>query len=184
MFVFAMLIAQVIVFLHFETPNFHICGNIFIYFMFIHLSNTYLEWLMKWLEARVVQIFDSWKCLIPFNLLHETLMNKHICQILEGMYLIFQRNPFPSMWQMFKIFIPTCHMEGNGYICFFSFFFSFPFTYQLGTWAIKVSNVWRTIITFFWNTLAIWSIPTCTISCENKNTHFKIGLNFYVWASI
>jgi hypothetical protein len=58
MFVFAMLIAQVIVFLHFETPDIHICGNIFIYFMFTHLSNTYFEWLMKWLEAKVVQIFD------------------------------------------------------------------------------------------------------------------------------
>jgi hypothetical protein len=58
MFVFAMLIAQVIVFLHFETPNFHICGNIFIYFMFTHLSTIYLEWLMKWSKARVVQIFD------------------------------------------------------------------------------------------------------------------------------
>jgi hypothetical protein len=54
MFVFAMLI----VFLHFETSNFHIYGNIFIYFMFTHLSNIYLEWLMKWPEARVVQIFD------------------------------------------------------------------------------------------------------------------------------
>jgi hypothetical protein len=58
MFVFAMLISQVIVFLHFETSNFHICGNNFIYFMFTHLSNIYLEWLMKWSEASVVQTFD------------------------------------------------------------------------------------------------------------------------------
>jgi hypothetical protein len=96
MFVFAMLIAQVIVFLHFETLNFHICGNIFIYFMFTNLSNTYLEWLINWSEARVVQIFDSWKCLTPLNLLHETLMNEHIGQILDGMvpYLPKESLPF------------------------------------------------------------------------------------------
>jgi hypothetical protein len=58
MFVFAILIAQVIVFLHFDKPNFNICGNILIYFMFTQLSTIYLEWLMKWSKATVVQIFD------------------------------------------------------------------------------------------------------------------------------
>ncbi len=74
MFVFAMLIAQVIIFLHFETPNLHICGNIFIYFMFTHLSNTYLKWLMKWLEAMVVQIFWFMKM---FNSLESSTWNTH-----------------------------------------------------------------------------------------------------------
>jgi hypothetical protein len=67
------------------------------------------------------------------------------------------------------------------FVSFPFLFSSFPFTYQLGMWVIKVSNVWRTIITFFSNILAIWSIPSCTISCENKTLNSKLALTNFIY---
>jgi hypothetical protein len=72
--------------------------------------------------------------------------------------------------------------HGRQWLYLFLFLFSsFPFMYQLGMLVIKVSNVWRTIITFFWNILAIWSIPSCTISCENQNPNSKLALTNFMY---